>query len=353
MKETSGMQPKHLAPHVPVWTASTLDADPLFFVQTGGSGAASARLLFEPKALPRLTKATGDITYEADKDFTWQPGGREIMLTPKSRIPFRTQVLLPPGSPDSIAASRDGKKHLLYGEGHFFHDQQVIAAYEPAGKWTGPVPAADADGLALMLARLRAEEAVKVVVLGDSISTGANASGVVDAPPGQMGYPDLVAGGLRERYGAEVTLANLSVGGMNAPWGVEQMAVAVAEQPDLFIIAFGMNDASGRYSPSKYRKDISRMAAVMRAACPDCDVIAVATMTANETWQYAAPDLYPVYLEQLLTLRETGFAVADVTSVWSWIVERKKFLDLAGNGVNHPNDFGHRLYADVVLALFD
>ena len=94
------------------------------------------------------------------------------------------------------------------------------------------------------------------------------------------------------------------------------------------------------------------MAAVMRAACPDCDVICVATMTANETWQHAAPDLYPAYLEQLLTLRVPGLAVADVTSIWTWIVERKKFLDLTGNGVNHPNDFGHRLYADVILALF-
>jgi hypothetical protein len=80
-------------------------------------------------------------------------------------------------------------------------------------------------------------------------------------------------------------------------------------------------------------------------------VIAVATMTANETWQFAAPDLYLAYLEQLLTLRESGVAVADVTSVWSWVVARKKALDLTGNGVNHPNDFGHRLYADVVLAL--
>ena len=339
-------------PPAPVWTATQLDADPLFFVRAEGQAAASARLLFVPKDVPKLTKATGDVVYEAGRDFTWQPGGREIVLTPMSRIPFRTQVLLPPGSPDSIAATRDGKKHLLYGEGHFFHDQQVLAAYELAEKWTGPVPKAEPARMELTLERLKVREPIKVVVLGDSISTGANASGVVNAPPGQMGYPDLVVEGLCQRFGGEVSLVNLSVGGMNAPWGVEQMAVAVGEQPDLFLIAFGMNDASGKYSPSKYRKDVARMAAVMKATCPDCDVICVATMTANRDWQYAAPDFYPAYLEELLTLREPGVVVADVTSVWSWIVERKKFLDLAGNGVNHPNDFGHRLYADVILALF-
>ena len=346
-----GMKSKALPP-TPVWAATAIETDPLFFVQAEGQTAAAARLLFVPKDAPRLTKATGDMVYEAGRDFTWQPGSREITLTPSSRIPFRTQVLLPPGSPDSIAASRDGKKHLLYGEGHFFHDQQVIAAYEPAESWTGPVPEADAGGLAKVLERLEARKPVKVVMLGDSISTGANASGTVGAPPGLMGYPDLVVDGLRQRFGGPVTLVNLSVGGMNAPWGVGQVPAAITEAPDLFLIAFGMNDASGRCSPSKYRKDIARMADKLRAARPGCDVICVATMTANETWQYAAPDLYPEYLDQLLTLREPGLAVADVTSVWSWIVARKKFLDLAGNGVNHPNDFGHRLYADVILALF-
>ena len=255
-----------MTPNAPVWSATKLASDPLFFVQTPGQAGASARLLFAPKAAPRLVKATGEVVYEAGRDFTWQPGSREIVLTPGTRIPFRSQVLLPPGSPDSIAATRDGKKHLLYGEGHFFHDQQVSASYEPAEAWTGLLPGADESGIEQVVEKLKAKEPVKVVMLGDSISTGANASGTVDAPPGQMGYPDLVADGLRQRFGGPVTLVNLSVGGTGAPWGVEQMAVAVGEKPDLFLIAFGMNDASGRYSPSKYRKDIARMAGVMRAA---------------------------------------------------------------------------------------
>ena len=44
--------------------------DPLFFVQEAGQAQASARLLFVPKALPRLTKATGEVSYEAGQDFT-------------------------------------------------------------------------------------------------------------------------------------------------------------------------------------------------------------------------------------------------------------------------------------------
>jgi acyl-CoA thioesterase-1 len=346
------MKPKTTMQTVPVWKAATLETDPLLFVQAEGRPRASARLLFTPKAVPKLTKATGGRTYEAGRDFTWLPGGRELILTPKSRIPFRKQVLLPPGAPHSIAANRDGTKHLLYGEGHFFHDQQVRAAYEPADRWTGPVPASDAAGLARSLVRLKARQQVKVVMLGDSISTGANASGVVNAPPHQMGYPDLVVEGLHRRFGGPVKLKNISVGGMNAFWGVEQMPKAIAAKPDLFLIAFGMNDASGRFPSADYRKCTVQMAGAMQAARPECDVICVTTMTANDAWQHAAPALYPAYRDELLALRAPGLAVADVTSIWTWIVARKKFLDLAGNGVNHPNDFGHRLYADVILALF-
>lgn len=343
---------KILSATAPVWSAANIDADPLFFVQAEGASQASARLLFVPKAVPRLSKASGDAQFEAGRDFAWAAGGREIVLLPGSRIPSRTQVLLPPGSPDSIGASPDGTRHLLFGEGRFFHDQQVVAAYEPAETWTGPIPAADPAGLARVLARLRARQPVKIVMLGDSISTGLNASGVVGAPPAQPGYPDLVAAGLRARFGGPVTLTNLSVSGTNAGWGIAQMPAAVAEAPDLFLIAFGMNDASVRCPAAEYRENIRRMAAAMRAARPECDMVGVATMTANPDWNCYAPELYPAYRDALLTLRGPGCAVADVTSVWSWVVGRKKFLDLAGNGVNHPNDFGHRLYADVILALF-
>ena len=29
----------------------------------------------------------------------------------------------------------------------------------------------------------------------------------------------------------------------------------------------------------------------------------------------------------------------------------KRDLDLTGNGLNHPNDFGHRLYAQAIVSV--
>ena len=46
-----------------------------------------------------------------------------------------------------------------------------------------------------------------------------------------------------------------------------------------------------------------------------------------------------------------GIVLADVTAVWEEMLKTKKFLDVTGNGVNHPNDLGHRLYAQTLLGL--
>jgi hypothetical protein len=47
----------------------------------------------------------------------------------------------------------------------------------------------------------------------------------------------------------------------------------------------------------------------------------------------------------------TGVVLADVTSLWSALLTRKSHHDLSGNGINHPKDFAHRLYAETILGL--
>jgi|SRR5215831_18703072 len=38
-------------------------------------------------------------------------------------------------------------------------------------------------------------------------------------------------------------------------------------------------------------------------------------------------------------------------TVWQTLLQRKTFYDITGNGVNHPNDFSHMLYAQTILGL--
>jgi acyl-CoA thioesterase I len=338
---------------LPFPTASPIAGDPLFF-QEQPDGTTKATLLLEPSAPPILQSSTLEVTYEAGKDFTWQPGSREIVLPAGSRIPFTPAAALypAPNSPNSYNGTRDGKSWMLYGAGRFFHDRQCLATYPTTAPWTGPLPVAAPDAqLALLRQRLRSRFPLKMVTLGDSISTGADASAVAGAPPLQPGYPDLVAQGLEHEFGVAVEHKNLSVGGMDAVWGLTQISAVMAQTPDLVLLAFGMNDASGHRSPDDFLAVMQELTQRIQTARPGCTVILVSPMTANPEWKHAVPELYPAYAAKLASLAGPDRALANVTEIWTAIVERKSYLSLSGNGLNHPNDFGHRLYAATVLAV--
>ena len=346
-----------LASHLvaaPVWDSHEVAGDPLFFIQAEKAPAPTASLLFIPARTPVLQSGSRETTYESGRDFTWTTGTRLIVLTKDSRIPFKTVAELhpAPGSPNSYDGFRDGKSYMLYAQGHFFHDLQTVANYSAAEVWTGPKPApALAGQLDRLRARLAAHEPVKFVVLGDSISTGLNASITGEVAPHQPAYPELIAEGLEKRFGSKIEMKNLSVIGMGANWGLKQMAAVTGEAPDVLLCAFGMNDASGKIPADEFSGTLREIVGQLRAARPGCEAILISPMCANPEWNRSSPELYPAYAQELKKLAGPGCAVADVTTVWTTLLERKGGLDLSGNGLNHPNDFGHRIYADVVLEL--
>lgn len=340
--------------HLPFLQPGKLQGDPLFFVQTEGEPVAKTLLLKVPDSVPELHSATMEKRYESGKDFTWKEGGREIVLTPDSTIPFRKAAELhpAPNSANSYNGYRDGKSWMLFGEGRFFHDLQSSASYASKEVWQGPVPrAAPNDQLGKLREKLRRRQSIRLVTLGDSISTGANASGHAAAPPLLMGYHDLVARGLEKQFGVTVVDRNLSVGGMDSAWGLGQIPAVLTETPDLVVVAFGMNDASAGRSVEQFLKITGEIRDRVQTARPGCSVILVSPMTANPEWTHARPDLYPAYAAGLATLAGADCALADVTALWTAVLGKKTYLSLSGNGLNHPNDFGHRLYAGVVLAL--
>jgi len=344
------------APHAPLWQSHIVSGDPLLFVRESGHAHASASLLFVPRRMPHLESATREVTYDPGKDFTWKPGSRTIELTDHSRIPFRTDADLysNPNERDSFAVSKTHPgKVLLFAEGPPFHEMQAVADYETDEHWTGFVPEGQAELLPRTLARLRSHEPIRLVVLGDSISTGANASAFIREEPFTPAYPQLVARGLQHLGASRTTLMNLSVGGKTSSWGVTQIPAIIADRPDLLILAFGMNDAlrddSVGNSPAQYARNMREMVERTRRALPGCEIILVATMIGNPDWALLDQSRFPAFRDELLGLQGPGVAVADVTSFWADLLKRKSFEDLTGNGLNHPNDFGHEVYAQVIL----
>jgi acyl-CoA thioesterase-1 len=301
-----------------------------------------------------VKNSAGDVAYREGVDYRWTPGTNEILLPPGSRIPASrpSDLRRPAGSQRYSLKHRDGGLEIMFGARLEYAALQTCITYErAAGEWPA-APKFDPAALPRTRARLAGREPVSIVVLGDSISTGDNASGKFEAPPRQPGYPELLRRHLAARFGGEVRVTNLSVGGVDSRWGLGQVDKVAAARPDLVVIAFGMNDAGGR-PPAEYHSNLKSLVVRIRAATSEAEFILIASMLANSDWTALKHAYFPLYRDRLRDLVGPGVALADLSTVWAEFHRRKPDRDLTGNGVNHPNDFGHRVYAQVLAAALD
>lgn len=343
-----------LAPALsPIWRGGRINEEPVLFVRDPATQIARASLLFVPNAIVAVREPGSAVSYEEGRDFVWKPDSREILLPAGSRIRsvLPTELRRPKKSQKYSLPHRDGGDDIFFASLDEYQKLQTWITYDCVpGQWSGPVPAFAGAHLPRTLAKLRAAGELRITLLGDSISGGCNASGWANVAPFQPPYFELFRRQLAATYGSRVTLTNLSLGGSDSAWATKQTDAVLETQPDLLIVAFGGNDAHRRPA-AEYRENISTVIARIRAKKPDCEFIVVSTMPGNRDWVALKQELYPQYRDALASLTGPGVAFADVTSFWEELLRFKTHYDLTGNGVNHPNDFGHRVYAQIFLAL--
>ena len=337
----------------PWWVSDLMEGESITFIVDPGHGPARARLLFPATTIVSVCSPSRGCPYHEGRDWVWE--GDCLVLPATSTIPFWTsQELTPPlhSQPYGLVR-RDGTGDILFGATHEYHDRQIEVTYRHCnGLWQGPVPGFAGEELPHLMRKLASKTPITLAVFGDSISTGCNASAWAKVAPFQPGYPELVQRNLESAYSVAVTLRNLAVSGMTSTWGLEQVAAVAATQPDLVIIAWGMNDGNAPGLPAaEFANNIAAQMIAIQAASPLVEFILVAGMLPNDDWQTVVPGLLLRYRDAVLSLVRKGVVVADISGIWDELLKRKRHLDLTGNGVNHPNDFGHRLYADVLNTL--
>lgn len=339
----------------PFWLGDVVEGESVLFIKDEKSGEARASVLFPIQEVLSVKNSIGDVTYENGKDFVWKKDSREIVIPAGSRIPTKAPLEMrrPAKSQKYELTHRDGNGEIFFGGRLEYAEMQTCITYRHAPDlWKAPVPKFDPKMLPRSVAKLVDKQRLSIVTLGDSISAGANASALYDAAPYQPAYPELVRRQLAERFQGPVEMKNLAVGGTDTGWGLTQIDKVVEAQPQLVILAFGMNDSAGR-SAKSYQENTKAMIAKIREKLPECEFILVASMLGNRDWIRLKHEAFPQYRDALKELVEPGIALADLTSVWTTFLELKQDWDQTGNGVNHPNDFGHRVYAQVITTLLD
>lgn len=333
----------------PLWeSAPEVTEEPVVFICRNEGEQPRGTLLFEPLRLLRAYSSDHRCEYPVS-DFTIH--GREIIYTGSASLPMlsESELILDEKTPNSFEHYTDGKRYLLYLPNGGLSDYQICFDYETDDDWDGPVPGFKPESLPRFQQKTAQGDSICVVFLGDSISAGGDASGHVKKTPYTPPYTEQFAERIRVATGHEVFTHNLSKGGQSSPWAVAQAEAAAALKPDLLVIAFGMNDASWSGIPVEdYAENIRSAMDTVRKSNPETEFILVSPMTPNPSWSRFRPDLRAAYHEALLGMEDTGVVVCDVRSPWLYLSGRKDFLSLSGNGLNHPNDYGHRLYADVL-----
>lgn len=310
-----------------------------------------ARLLFDPAEVISVRRADGSDTFEEGVDYT-VAGGGWLELTPDSTIPVLDYYA--DESDKTMYRAKDTSGRIFYSPGgtRKHKDWDIVVTYtHDKGLQEELFAGAVESKLTSPNEKLEKQQPVTITFLGDSITFGAQASSLGrGAPPFLPSYGELIVEGLREQYDYDaIHYVNKSVGGKNSGWGLEQIHDVIETDPDLVVLAFGMNDVGGM-STETYKQNTEAMIQALRVAKPDVGVILVAEFSPNPDWagahynrraknRAALHDLYSQY---------ENIAFVDVGAVSRRIVERKKFMDISGNNINHPNDFLTAVYADLV-----
>lgn len=168
--------------------------------------------------------------------------------------------------------------------------------------------------------------------------------------PGQPTWAELLFHQMEEKWQSPVCFHNTSVEGVDSEWAIENSSQRAANfHPDLVILGFGMNDRCGM---EEYRNKTGRLIEAIRKVSPKTEFLLIASTLPNEL---AATEPYHFwahqdeYSESLKGLEGRGVAIADIQAVQKEIGKRKRYIDITGNWLNHPNDYLARILAQVVI----
>ncbi len=340
----------------PVFGGGKMRGESVFPLGGEDGSAAKARLLFAPKKIgaaytyrdgeKTLLKEGTDFKISGDTvEFLRGGAVREI---PYSEIYSDNRDELKKFG--SCFFFENLGKYAFFSEGAWFHQRQIYFDYSYDGQSDFILPKRAPKSLEKTMRRLKSGKPVKIVLYGDSISAGANATFRDDFPPFSPTWAQIVEKSLRKTYGKNVELVNRALGGTTIGWGERNIEnLVLPDKPDLVILAFGMNDIC---KPEVRRETLEKMIAKVRAKNPNAEFIIVSSMRANPLWSksMAIQDKYP---EVDKSFECESVAVANVRAAHDALLEKKRYIDMTGNNVNHPNKFLINVYAQTILKLLE
>ncbi len=271
-------------------------------------------------------------------------------------IDGRGEAVLLEGTPHTFSArppAAEGTLARLFNVWLPYHhvllDPDLI--YPVGAPAVGPFAAEAERGsraVARSLGRLRAGEGIRLLFWGDSVTAGGDASSPAKT------FPARVGAGLEGRFpGSKVEVLNAGVGGSSSPGRLARFEDEVlARKPDLVVVEF-VNDMG--LPVERMKETLGEAIDRLRGAGAEV-ILATPHFTlpafmGRASWR--GPDPRPGVQAIRDLAAAKGVGLADVARAWERLeAEGVPYLTLLANGINHPDDDGHAIYAGEVLRLF-
>ncbi len=277
------------------------------------------------------------VVFVEGQDYLVDWGEGTVHRTPASRLPdFRTNILYG-------AENFDHSQYPGFGNTAFF--AFVDYEYESGSLW--PAQPNQTARLRRSRERLAQSESFKMVAFGDSITAGG------DATSADLIFWNRWAAHLQRDYSqAKIAAVNGATGGDSTVQGLQRLTEKViAEQPDLVLIGFGMNDHNrGGVPIPQFQANLRTMIERIRSET-SAEIILLSTFPPHPQWAFGSHHMEDYARATAQVAEETGCAYADIFTNWQSMAARKKPEDLLGNNINHPNDFGHDLYYRILVGM--
>ena len=345
----------------PLWYTREVYNETVMFVGENDC----AELLYDAEDIISVTSYGLDTEYKKGVDYTYENG--VLSRTANSSIPFWNKDEYYLKTPGRYTITVDNEKaglpegdvrYLAYGEQDTFTKKQISVTYTHSKEWNGPIPQGKSEKFSKTLAKIKNGEKTKILFYGDSITTGCNASGLPQGgaiAPYTPSFATMFCDFISEKYNnKQIELINTAVGGKNVSWGVSELENRVLDySPDLVVIGFGMNDIKTQLDAFASSTEI--MIKSIKAENPDAEIMLIATMLPNyeatSDWNCNQKFFAPELLK--LESKYDYVGVANMTEMHQALFNAgKRYRDVTGNNINHPNDFVVRLYAQVLLKTF-
>ena len=320
-------------------------------------GSNKVKLMFNAKKIKQVTLHSLGTIFTEGVDYSHNEGDNFITRLDNSSIPYFPEEaihptenvrLYPDANANAISNAVNGK-YLLFNNKDFFAKNQVDISYEAIDNNLNLVLDSQIDRLPKLRKKLLNKEPIKITLIGDSISAGYNATKFIDVPPFMPCYMELVASYL----GENITLQNRAISGNGIQHAKNVEQDYLNDKPDLLVIAYGMNNFA-KMPIEEFLTTLQSIIDNCQATLPDTEYLIVNSMSGNPLWIPTVPgndEIYANNIRSFVAKANENIALADVAKAWKLFLTRKNFYDLTGNGVNHPNDYGHRIYASVILEL--